>query len=350
MLAGLDALVILYMPCDSTQDDLLHQLPRHRAIPTSLITGYQGEELSTSLSSSPPQKAVESNEVTPQPPFLPTRQAQSARPLLTGHAFQPFHQLCCPPLDAFKDLHILLKLWGPELPTALQGTLLTHIEPAVDQLPQTPFCRAALQPLLSQSICVPALLRPRCRIQCLNLLNFVPLMIVLCFNLSRSLCKASCPSGESTAPDPVWVISKLANGAFNPCIQIIDKYTEQNKPPVRISPVNTSPAEQPQLSQPFFIGGVFYPSDHLRGPPLDPLQQDSSTAGRSTPVGTYQEGVEGQNHPPRPAGHASSDAAQDTVGFLGCECTLLAHVQLFVHQYPQVLLSRASCPSSPSLY
>ncbi|KAK4832365.1 hypothetical protein QYF61_021964 [Mycteria americana] len=33
MLAGLDPLVILYMPCDSTQDDLLHQLPRHRDKP-----------------------------------------------------------------------------------------------------------------------------------------------------------------------------------------------------------------------------------------------------------------------------------------------------------------------------
>ncbi|KAK4811174.1 hypothetical protein QYF61_019805 [Mycteria americana] len=30
MLAGPDRLVILYMPCDGTQDDLLHQLPRHR--------------------------------------------------------------------------------------------------------------------------------------------------------------------------------------------------------------------------------------------------------------------------------------------------------------------------------
>ncbi|KAK4828859.1 hypothetical protein QYF61_000987 [Mycteria americana] len=30
MLAGPDPLVILYVPCDSTQDDLLHQLPRHR--------------------------------------------------------------------------------------------------------------------------------------------------------------------------------------------------------------------------------------------------------------------------------------------------------------------------------
>ncbi|KAK4820803.1 LOW QUALITY PROTEIN: hypothetical protein QYF61_006928 [Mycteria americana] len=30
MLAGLDPLVILYMPCDSTQDDLLHQLPQNQ--------------------------------------------------------------------------------------------------------------------------------------------------------------------------------------------------------------------------------------------------------------------------------------------------------------------------------
>ncbi|KAK4810366.1 hypothetical protein QYF61_019285 [Mycteria americana] len=41
--------------------------------------------------------------------------------------------------------------------------------------------------------------------------------------------------------------------------------------------VSTEPsllqAEQPQLSQPFFIGEVFHPSGHLRGPPLDPLQQ-----------------------------------------------------------------------------
>jgi len=28
------------------------------------------------------------------------------------------------------------------------------------------------------------------------------------------------------------------------------------------------------------------------------------------------------------------------VGFLGCERTLLAHVQLFTHQYPQVLLHK----------
>ncbi|KAK4827202.1 hypothetical protein QYF61_015230 [Mycteria americana] len=42
----------------------------------------------------------------------------------------------------------------------------------------------------------------------------------------------------------------------------------------KISPeLSLLQAEQPQLSQPVFIGEVFQPSDHLRGPPLDWLQQ-----------------------------------------------------------------------------
>jgi len=52
--------------------------------------------------------------------------------------------------------------------------------------------------------------------------------------------------------------------------------------------------------------------------------------------------AEWQNHLPRPAGHASFDAAQDMVGFLGCERTLSAHAQLFISRYPQVLLVRAA--------
>ncbi|KAK4822933.1 hypothetical protein QYF61_023433 [Mycteria americana] len=110
-------------------------------------------------------------------------------------------------------------------------------------------------------------------------------------------------------------------------------------------------AEQPQLSQPqpFLTGEVFHPSDHFCGPPLDPLQQLHVLLVLRAPeldavlqVGSHQSRAEGQNHLPRPAGHASFDAAQDTVGLLGCECTLMAHVQLFTHQYPQVLLSRAA--------
>jgi len=69
----------------------------------------------------------------------------------------------------------------------------------------------------------------------------------------------------------------------------------------------------------------------LRTPHLDTVLQ----------VMPHQLRVDGQDHLHHSAGHTSFDAAQDMVGFLGCEGTLLAHVQLAVHQYSQVLLSRA---------
>ena len=58
--------------------------------------------------------------------------------------------------------------------------------------------------------------------------------------------------------------------------------------------------------------------------------------------GSHNSGVKGQNHLPRPAGHTSLDAAQDTVGFLGCKHTLPAHIELLIRQYPQVLPLRAA--------
>ena len=51
--------------------------------------------------------------------------------------------------------------------------------------------------------------------------------------------------------------------------------------------------------------------------------------------------AEEQDHLPHPAYHTTFDAAQYMVGFLGCEGTLLAHVQLAIHQYSQVFFSRA---------
>ena len=59
-------------------------------------------------------------------------------------------------------------------------------------------------------------------------------------------------------------------------------------------------------------------------------------------MGSYKSGVKGQNPLPRPAGHASLDVAQETVGFLGCKRTLAADVELLIHQYHQVLLLRAA--------
>ncbi|KAK4832392.1 hypothetical protein QYF61_022247 [Mycteria americana] len=107
-------------------------------------------------------------------------------------------------------------------------------------------------------------------------------------------------------------------------------------------------AEQPQLAQPVFIGEVFHFSDHFCGPPLDPLQQVRVLLMLGAPelnavlqAGSHESGVEGQNHLPQPAGHACH-AVQDMICLPGCERTLSAHVQLFIHQYPQVFLHRAA--------
>jgi len=74
-----------------------------------------------------------------------------------------------------------------------------------------------------------------------------------------------------------------------------------------------------------------------------------SRAGRRTPeldaglqVGSHQSRAEGQNPLTRPAGQNAFDAAQDTVGLGGCECTLPGHVKLLVNQHPEVLLLRVA--------
>jgi len=59
-------------------------------------------------------------------------------------------------------------------------------------------------------------------------------------------------------------------------------------------------------------------------------------------VAPDQSRAQGQIPLPQPAGHASRDAAQDTVGLLGCEHTLQGHVKLHINQQPQVLLLRAA--------
>ncbi|KAK4818029.1 hypothetical protein QYF61_004153 [Mycteria americana] len=108
-------------------------------------------------------------------------------------------------------------------------------------------------------------------------------------------------------------------------------------------------AEQAQLTQPIFIREVLQPSGHLRSPPLDSSQQvhvllmlGAAELNTILQVGSHESGVEGENHLLQPAGHASFDAAQDTVGFLGCKRTLLGHVELLISQHPQVLLLRAA--------
>jgi len=67
-------------------------------------------------------------------------------------------------------------------------------------------------------------------------------------------------------------------------------------------------AEQPQLSQPFLVGDVFQPSDHLCSPPLDLLQQVHVLDTPELDAVCQESRVEGDSHLTQ---IASLSAAQD---------------------------------------
>ncbi|KAK4832092.1 hypothetical protein QYF61_020707 [Mycteria americana] len=173
-----------------------------------------------------------------------------------------------------------------------------------------------------------------------NLFQGLTTLIVKNFFLISNLNLPSCSLKPLPLPCPCKKsLSRFLVGPF----QVLEGcYKVSSEPPLL-------QAEQPQLSQPVFIGEVLQPSDPLHGPPLDSFQQVHVLLMLGAPelnavlrVGSHESGVEGENHLPRPAGPASFDAAQDTVGFLGCKHTLPGHVELLINQHPQVLLLRAA--------
>ncbi|KAK4810660.1 hypothetical protein QYF61_007460 [Mycteria americana] len=167
MLAGPDPLVILYMPCDSTQDDLLHQLPRHResqnrigwkrplrSSPTIILTlprpplyhvhkhliqtsfkYFQGwplnhfpgqpvprldnpfsEEKFPNIQSKPPLMQLEAISSCPITSYL----GEETNPHLSTTSFQTLHQLCCPSLDTLQHLNVSLVVGGPKVNTVFE--------------------------------------------------------------------------------------------------------------------------------------------------------------------------------------------------------------------------------------
>jgi len=98
-------------------------------------------------------------------------------------------------------------------------------------------------------------------------------------------------------------------------------------------------------SQPVLIGEAFHPLDHFCGPRMDTLQQLCVSPALSTPHLDAVLQVRSQSTEQRvgsPSSPCFFGAAQDTVGLLSCEGTLLVHVQLATHHYPQVFFGRAT--------
>ncbi|KAK4811904.1 hypothetical protein QYF61_017428 [Mycteria americana] len=67
-----------------------------------------------------PSDIVESDEVSPQPPFLQAEQPQLPQPLPISLVLQTLPQLRCPSLDTLQPLNVSLVVGGPTLNTAFE--------------------------------------------------------------------------------------------------------------------------------------------------------------------------------------------------------------------------------------
>ena len=98
-----------------------------------------------------------------------------------------------------------------------QSTLLNSIEPVVNQHLQIPFCRAALQPLLSRFVLVPGVTPTQMQNLAFGLVKFHAINHCPVLQSIQNPLQALIPQ-ESLSISQFYIISNLADGAFKFCI------------------------------------------------------------------------------------------------------------------------------------
>ncbi|KAK4829966.1 hypothetical protein QYF61_008097 [Mycteria americana] len=273
-------------------------LAQLEAISSRPITCYLGEETDPHLSTTSFQVAVESDKVSPQPPFLQAKQPQFPQPLLIRLVLQTLHQLRCPSLDTLQHLNVSLVVGGPKLNTGFEvrphqcrvqghdhfpspaghtvsdtsqdavgllghlGTLLAHIQPAVNQHPQVLLCLAVFQPLFPKPVALHGVAVAQVQDLALGLVE--PHTI----DLGPSIQPVQVPLQslptlkQINTPTQLGVICKLTEGALDPLIQIIDKDIKQNWPQHRA--LGNTTCDRPPT-------GVNSIHHHSLGPAIQPV-------------------------------------------------------------------------------
>ncbi|KAK4826647.1 hypothetical protein QYF61_010575 [Mycteria americana] len=211
-------------------------------------------------------EVVESDEVSPQPPFLQAEQPQLPQPLPISLVLQTLPQLRCPSLDTLQPLNVSLVVRGPTLNTAFEvrphqcraqghshcpapaghtiadtsqdaigflghlGTLPAHVQAAVDQHPQVLFFWTAFQLLFPKPVVLHGVAVAQVQDPALSLVEphtigpspwIQPVQVPL----------QSLPTLQQiNTPTQLGVICKLTEGALDPLVQIIDKDIKQEWP------------------------------------------------------------------------------------------------------------------------
>ncbi|KAK4807092.1 hypothetical protein QYF61_018433 [Mycteria americana] len=228
-------------------------LAQLEAISSCPITCYLGEETDPHLSTASFQVVVESDKVSPQPPFLQAKQPQFPQPLLIRLLLQTLHQLRCPSLDTLQPLNVSLVVGGPKLNTVFEGhnhfpspaghtisdtsqdaigflghlgTLPAHVQLAVNQHPQVLFRQAAFQPLFPEPVALHGVVMTQVQDPALSLVE--PHTIDL--GPSIQPVQRLPTLKQINTPTQLGVICKLTESTLDPLVQIIDKDIKQNWP------------------------------------------------------------------------------------------------------------------------
>ncbi|KAK4811117.1 hypothetical protein QYF61_019748 [Mycteria americana] len=199
-------------------------------------------------------------------PTVYAKQPQFPQLLLIRLLLQTLHQLRCPSLDTLQHLNVSLVVRGPKPNTVFKvqphqcqvqgdnhfpspaghtifdtsqdaicllghlGTLLAHIQPAVDQHLQVLFCLAAFHPLFPKPVALHGVVVTQVQDPALSFdephtIGPSPLIQPVQVPLQ------SLPTlKQINTPAQLGVICKLTEGALEPFVQIIDKDIKQNWP------------------------------------------------------------------------------------------------------------------------
>ncbi|KAK4825851.1 hypothetical protein QYF61_003102 [Mycteria americana] len=218
------------------------------AISSRPITCYLGEETDPHLSTTSFQ----------------AKQSQLLQPLLRRLLLQTLHQLRCPSLDTLQHLNVSLVVGGPKLNTVFEvrphrcrvqghdhfpspaghaisntsqdaigflgrlGTLLAHIQPAVNQHPQVLFCWAAFQPLFPKPVALHGIVVTQVQDPVLSLVESHTIGLGPSIQPVQVPLQSLPTLKQINTPAQLGVICKLTEGALDPFIQIIDKDVKQN--------------------------------------------------------------------------------------------------------------------------
>ncbi|KAK4829830.1 hypothetical protein QYF61_006840 [Mycteria americana] len=142
------------------------------------------------------------------------------------------------------------------------GTLLAHIQVAVNQHPEVLLCQAAFQPLFPKPVALHGVAVAQVQDLALGLVKPQTIDLGPSIQPVQVPLQSLPPLKQINTPTQLGVVCKLTEGALNPFIQIIDKDIKQNWPQHRA--LGNTACDRPPT-------GVNSIHHHSLGPAIQPV-------------------------------------------------------------------------------